>query len=78
MKVVQAMSLQNGTAAVVSPPPQIMCKENFMKPIPKGKFICCITKLQDLSSKKMIIEGEMELKHETGAMVRQGNDENEA
>ena len=78
LKVVQAMSLQNGNAAVVSPPPQILCKDNFVKPIPKGKYICCITKLQDLSSKNMVIEGEMELKHDVTAAIRQGNDENEA
>ena len=78
LKVVQAMSLQNGNLAVVSPPPQIMSKDNFLKTVPKGKYICCITKLQDLSSKKMVIEGEMELSHEIPAAIKQGNDESEA
>ena len=78
LKVIQAMSLQNGNCAVVSPPPRISCKDNFVKPIPKGRYICCITQLDDLACKNMVIEGEMELKHEEAAALRQGTDENES
>jgi len=73
----QALSLQNGNVALVSPPPHLGYKPNYSKVTPKGKYICCITDLKNLARKELIMEGEMEIDHELGVQVKQEGDEME-
>ena len=77
-QIVQAMNLQNGNVAVVSPPPYITSKANFTTPIPKGKYLCCIKNLDQLVKKEMTIEGQGEVTHTEPAALKQGNNEFES
>ena len=75
--ITQAISLQNGNVALISPPPHLSYKPNYSKVTPKGKYTCCITNLDDLVRKELVVEGEMELKHELGVMVKEECDKME-
>ena len=75
--VTQAISLQNGNVALVSPPPHFSYKPNYSKVTPKGKYTCCITNLNDLTRKELVIEGEMEINHERGLAVKVADDVSE-
>ena len=72
------MNMQNGTLAVVSPPPHVTSKSNFSTPVPKGKYLCCIKNLDQMVKKRMTIEGEEEVVHKEPAVLKQGTDECES
>lgn len=75
--VTQALSLQNGNVAVVSPPPHLSYKPNYSKVTPKGKYTCCITNLDNMVRKELVIEGDMEVSYELGLPVIDNDDKME-
>ena len=60
LNVTQAVGLQNGDYTVVSPPPHHSYITSFSKAVPKGRFICCITSLNELVKAKPTNEEKME------------------
>ena len=55
MKVVQAINMIGGTAAVTSPPPHLLNKAVPSSPTPKGKAKICLVELDDLPIKEVLI-----------------------
>ena len=55
MKVVQAINMIGGTAAVTSPPPHLLNKAVPSSPTPKGKAKICVVELDDLPIKEVLI-----------------------
>ena len=64
LTLLQAPYLQSGSVSVVSPPPHLTYKSNSNRVTPKGKYICCITNLNDMVKKELIAENGMEVGNE--------------
>ena len=81
MKVVQAINVVAGTAAVTSPPPHLLNKAVPSSPTPRGKALVCVVKLDDLPSKQVLITNKCKGEEEfTGIAIKnemETNEENE-
>ena len=78
MKVVQAINMTVGTAAVTSPPPHLLERAVPSSPTPKGKALVCVVELEDLPNKEVLItdkcKGEVDFKN---VAVKDKMEENE-